>query len=188
MLVAVAVGAAVQSLGCATPEQRHRVLTFFFDGVPPLYPEEAEPMPGEPVDGQEQQLAQVRSTASDASVHGPVAERECDGCHLTEGSNRLRAEREDLCWSCHDQEDFFGEVVHGPVASGYCVGCHDPHRSDHPTLLMRAPADLCEHCHDEHNFEDLPDHRVEQGDDCQSCHDPHTASRKYMLKSDEESS
>ena len=41
MAIAVlALGLAVQSIGCATPEERHRVLTIFFDGVPPLYPEE----------------------------------------------------------------------------------------------------------------------------------------------------
>jgi predicted CXXCH cytochrome family protein len=188
MAVAVAMGAAVQSLGCATPEQRHRVLSFFFDGVPPLYPEEPEPMQYEPVGGQGQQLAEVRPTASDTSVHGPVAERKCNGCHVADFSNRLKAEKEDLCWNCHEREDFGGEVMHGPVAAGYCGGCHDPHRSDHLFLLMRAPADLCEYCHDELNFESFLDHRVEQGDDCQSCHDPHAAGRKYMLKSDEEPS
>jgi predicted CXXCH cytochrome family protein len=188
MLVAVAMGAAVQSLGCATPEQRHRVLTFFFDGVPPLYPEEPGPMPAEPVDGQGQQLAQAGPAAGEISVHGPVAKRECDGCHDADYSNRLKAEKEDLCWTCHEQDDFGGEVVHGPVAAGYCGGCHDPHESDYPFLLMRAPADLCEYCHDPLDFESLPDHRVEQGDGCQSCHDPHAAGRKYMLNSDEESS
>jgi predicted CXXCH cytochrome family protein len=187
MMVAAAVGVAAQSLGCATPEQRHRVLTFFFDGVPPLYPEEPEPMPGEPVDGQDQKIAQARPAASDRSVHGPVAKRQCDGCHAS-GSNRLKAEGEDLCWNCHEQEEFDGEVVHGPVAAGYCVGCHDPHRADYPFLLIRAPADLCEDCHDEFNFASLPDHRIERGDDCRSCHDPHAARRKYMLTSDEESS
>ena len=187
-VAAVAMGAAVQSLGCATPEQRHRVLTFFFDGVPPLYPEEPEPMPDEGVNGRDPQLAQVRPAASDISVHGPVAMRECDACHASEYSNVLIAEKEDLCWACHDQEDFGGEVVHGPVAAGFCDGCHDPHRSDHRSLLVRAPADICEYCHNTLNFESLPDHRVEQGDDCQSCHDPHAAGRKYMLMSDEESS
>jgi predicted CXXCH cytochrome family protein len=187
MMVAVAVGAAVQVLGCATPEQRHRVLTFFFDGVPPLYPEEPETMLGEPVDGQEPQSLPSRPTVSDASVHPPVQERECGGCHETDRSNRLKAKKEDLCWICHEREDFVGNVVHGPVASGYCLGCHDPHRSDHPFLLMRSPADLCENCHDAFNFESLPEHRLEQGDDCKSCHDPHAAGREYMLKSDEES-
>jgi predicted CXXCH cytochrome family protein len=172
---------------CRASDARRPSRDIFFDGVPPLYPEEPEPMPGEPVDGQEQQLAQVRPTASDMSVHGPIAKRECDGCHVTDRSNALKAEEEDLCWTCHEQEEFVGEVVHGPVASGYCVGCHDPHRSDYPSLLVRAPADLCEHCHDELNFASLPDHRIEQGDDCQSCHDPHAAGRKFMLKSDEES-
>ena len=187
MVVAAAMGAAAQSLGCATPEQRHRVLTFFFDGVPPLYPEEPGPMSDEPVDGQGQRLAQVRPTAIDVSVHGPVAKRECNGCHATDYSNRLKAEGEDLCWTCHEREDFGGKVVHGPVAAGFCGGCHDPHRSEHAFLLVRAPAELCEYCHDALSFESLPDHRVEQGDDCQGCHDPHAAGRKYMLKGDAES-
>jgi predicted CXXCH cytochrome family protein len=164
------------------------VLTFFFDGVPPLYPEEPEPMPAEPLDGQGRELAQLRPAASERSVHGPVAKKECGACHATDFSNRLKVEKQELCWMCHDREDFGGEVVHGPVAAGYCGGCHDAHRSDHRFLLMRAPAEICEYCHDELNFEVLPDHRVEQGDDCQSCHDAHAAGRRYMLKSDEESS
>jgi predicted CXXCH cytochrome family protein len=188
MVVAVAMGAAVQSLGCATPEQRHRVLTFLFDGVPPLYPEEPEPTPYEPVDSQDQQLARVRPAAGDMSVHGPVAKRDCSACHATDYSNRLKAEKEDLCWTCHDPEGFGGEVVHGPVAAGYCGECHDPHRSDYRFLLLRAPEDLCEHCHDALSFESLPDHRAEQGGDCHSCHDPHAADLEYMLKSDDEAS
>ena len=44
-IAALALALAVQGIGCATPEQRHRFLTIFFDGVPPLHPVEPAPVP-----------------------------------------------------------------------------------------------------------------------------------------------
>jgi predicted CXXCH cytochrome family protein len=188
VLVAVASGAAAQSLGCATPEQRHRVLTFFFDGVPPLYPEEAEPATEEVPADEAPRLARVRPRRRPLSVHGPVAEKDCEQCHASDYSNQLTEPKEDLCWSCHDPEDFPGEVVHGPVAAGFCDGCHDPHRSAYPSLLVSAGGELCDTCHDQTGFANIDEHRSERGDDCQGCHDPHAADREYMLKRDAEPS
>jgi predicted CXXCH cytochrome family protein len=189
-VLSVALAATVSSLGCATPEQRHRVLTFFFDGVPPLPSDEPEPEP-EPAEWTEDtalQLADIGEDESTYSVHGPVAEKECQECHASSYSNRLTMTGEDLCWSCHDLEDFPGEQVHPPVAGGFCLGCHDPHRSKNPFLLVRSPEEICDHCHDQQTFAAIEDHRAEQGSDCQGCHDVHASDRRYMLKNDEDSS
>ena len=186
-IAALALGLVVQGIGCTTPEQRHRILTIFFDGVPPLYPEEPELVPEGLGEGDTPQVEQARVVNRTASVHGPVAEKACGECHSSRYSNELKAEKEDLCWTCHDPEDFAGEVVHGPVAAGFCQGCHDPHRSQYEYLLLSDKADLCESCHEQYDMAAIPEHS--SGDDrlCQSCHDPHAADRKYMLKRNEDS-
>lgn len=177
----------VQSFGCATAEQRHRVLTFFFDGVPPLASDEPEVVAGDLPELGESQLALAQPVARSVSVHGPVAEKECDECHESAFSNRLRKTDGLLCWSCHDPEDFPGDQRHGPVAGGLCNGCHDPHRSPNPFLLVSKPEEICSHCHNQQTFAAIADHRAEKGSDCQRCHDVHASDRKYMLTDDADS-
>ncbi|MBW2691403.1 MAG: hypothetical protein JRE57_02045 [Deltaproteobacteria bacterium] len=187
-IAALTLGLALQGVGCATPEERHRLLTIFFDGVPPLYPEEPEPIPEEPDEGVSPRIARARAASRTASVHGPVAEKECDQCHSSRYSNKLKAEKEELCWTCHDPEDFAGEVVHGPFAAGFCQACHDPHRSKFEYLLISDKTDLCESCHVQYDMAAIPEHSSGEDRLCQSCHDPHAAARKFMLKGDEDSS
>jgi predicted CXXCH cytochrome family protein len=68
--------------------------------------------------------------------------------------------------------------IHDPVADKECEECHASARSNR---LVAPKQDLCWSW-------GLADHRAEKGEDCQSCHDPHAASRKYMLKRDEDQS
>ena len=187
-IAALTLGLVVQGVGCATPEERHRLLTIFFDGVPPLYPEDPEPLLDEPDDEIAPQVARARGANRIVSVHGPVAEKECDQCHSSRYPNRLKAEKEDLCWTCHDPEDFAGAVVHGPFAAGFCQACHDPHRSKYEYLLLSDKADLCESCHEQYDVAAIPEHSSGEDRLCQSCHDPHAAERKFMLKADEDPS
>jgi predicted CXXCH cytochrome family protein len=187
-IAALTLGLALQGLGCATPEERHRLLTIFFDGVPPLYPEEPEPLPEGPDEGNVPPVVRSRAISRIASVHGPVAEKECDQCHSSRYSNKLKVEKEELCWTCHDREDFAGAVVHGPFAAGFCEACHDPHRSKYEYLLVSDETDLCESCHEQYDVAAIPEHSSDEDRLCQSCHDPHAAARKFMLKADEDSS
>jgi predicted CXXCH cytochrome family protein len=187
-IAALALALAVQGIGCTTPEQRHRVLTIFFDGVPPLHPVEPAPAPEEFEEGEPPQVARTAVVNRITSVHGPVAEKECDQCHSTRNSNRLKMEGPNLCWTCHDREDFAGAVVHGPFAAGFCQGCHDPHRSQYEFLLLSDKADLCEGCHEQYDMAAIPEHSSGEDRLCQSCHDPHASERKYMLKENEDPS
>jgi predicted CXXCH cytochrome family protein len=187
-IAALALALAVQGIGCTTPEQRHRVLTIFFDGVPPLHPVEPAPAPEEFEEGKPPQVARTAVVNRITSVHGPVAEKECDQCHSTRNSNRLKMEGPNLCWTCHDREDFAGAVVHGPFAAGFCQGCHDPHRSQYEFLLLSDKADLCEGCHEQYDMAAIPEHSSGEDRLCQSCHDPHASERKYMLKENEDPS
>jgi predicted CXXCH cytochrome family protein len=177
---------ALQGIGCATPEERHRLLTIFFDGVPPLYPEEPERVLEGLEEGETPQARPAVAVNLKASVHGPYAEKECDQCHSSRYSNKLKAEKEELCWTCHDPEDFAGEVVHGPFAAGFCQACHDPHRSQYEYLLVSDRTDLCESCHEQYDMAAIPEHSSGEDRLCQSCHDPHAAAQKYMLKRNED--
>jgi predicted CXXCH cytochrome family protein len=187
-IAALTLGLVVQGIGCATPEERHRILTIFFDGVPPLYPEKIEPLPEDLEEGNAPQVARVRATNRIVSVHGPVAEKECDQCHSSRYSNKLKVEKEELCWTCHDREDFVGEVVHGPFAAGFCQACHDPHRSQYDYLLVSDKTDLCKSCHEQYDMAAISEHSSGEDRLCQSCHDPHAAERKFMLKGNEDPS
>ncbi len=187
-IAALTLGLVLQGIGCATPEERHRLLTIFFDGVPPLYPEEAELALEDSGESETPQVRRTRAVNPNATVHGPYAEKECEQCHSSRYSNRLKVERKDLCWTCHDREDFPGAVVHGPFEAGYCEGCHHPHRSEHEYLLHSDQADLCVGCHVQYDAEAIVEHRGDDERLCQSCHDPHASERKYMLKENEDSS
>jgi predicted CXXCH cytochrome family protein len=187
-IAVLTLGLALQVFGCATPEERHRLLTIFFDGVPPLYPEEPEWVLEDPEEGETPQAKPAVAVNLNASVHEPYGNKECEECHSTRYSNQLKAEGEDLCWTCHDREDFSDEVVHGPFAAGFCQGCHEPHRSEYEYLLVSDRADLCEGCHERYDMAAIPEHSGGDERLCQSCHDPHAAERKYMLKGNEDSS
>ena len=181
-------GLAAQGIGCATPEERHRILTILFDGVPPLHPVEPVLVPEGLEEGDTLQLALSMVVERKVSVHGPVAEKECGQCHLSRYSNQLKAEKEALCWTCHDRKDFAGEVVHGPFESGFCQACHDPHRSQYEHLLVSDSKDLCEGCHEQYDMAALAEHSTGEDRLCQSCHDPHASEREYMLKENEDRS
>lgn len=187
-IAVLTLGLVLQGIGCATPEERHRLLTIFFDGVPPLHLEEFEPIPQEIDEEVAQSVTRERVGERIVSVHGPVAEKECDQCHASRYSNKLKVEKEKLCWTCHDPEDFAGEVVHGPFSAGFCQACHDPHRSKHEYLLVSDRTDLCKSCHQQYDVAAIPEHSGAEDRLCQSCHDPHAGARKFMLKADEDPS
>ncbi|MDH3519176.1 MAG: cytochrome c3 family protein [Myxococcales bacterium] len=183
--LAALVGAlALAGTGCATPEQRHRLLSFFFDGVPPLHP--AEPAPEALAAGGTAQRGPVVAAVI-VSVHDPFADKDCDLCHAA-FSNTLREEKQSLCWSCHDVDDFSGDVIHPPVAAGYCVGCHSPHRSQFQHLLLRTEAELCTYCHDSRDLSPGEAHRDVEGEDCRRCHEPHASDAAYLLRQDDSAS
>jgi predicted CXXCH cytochrome family protein len=176
--VRVALLVAVLGAGCMSPERRYRVLTFLFDGVPP---------PGQvaAVEEPKRLAAGERRVARRARRPVPIFirhEAECEECHSRDRApNRLAAPRQELCWDCHDREEFEGEVVHGPVAAGECVECHSPHKSKFPSLLLSKGSSICAKCHDRRTFPSVDQHRVERGDECLDCHDPHAGDRDYML-------
>ncbi|MEW6117898.1 MAG: cytochrome c3 family protein [Nitrospirota bacterium] len=154
-----------------TEEQKYRVLSFFFDGVPPPVKESGQE-PGE-------EASKTTAVRQRFTAHGPYAARFCDACHLR-GSNKLLMPVEELCLNCHTLSTA-KKKLHGPLAAGSCNVCHDPHGSSYRYLLVSDSKTFCYHCH---NQSDVMRRPVHQGTDleCTMCHDAHAADSEFLLK------
>lgn len=166
------------AIGCATPEERYRTLSFFFDDVPLPESMRAASASDVPTLAQETAPAVAQRLEVVWVIHDPG----CDECHTSKETQLPYARPPDLCWDCHDAQDFTDAVPHGPFAAGACLQCHNPHKSRHASLLIEAPADLCASCHDATTFPELEQHQAIQGQDCIECHNPHAAPARYMLQ------
>ena len=162
--------------------ERRRVLTFFFDGVPPSGGAGFE---GEPFDVNSAELEQTGQKPA-WYVHEP--QKDCTNCHRRQSTGgfssqtRLIAPVPQLCHKCHDDPAVSASFVHGPVAVGQCLFCHNPHRSKVEHLLREAEPKLCYLCHDTSMIELIPAHLTQQTSACTDCHDPHAGSAKALLK------
>jgi predicted CXXCH cytochrome family protein len=165
---------ALVSAGCQAAT-RHRILTIFFDGVPPPRSRTAQ--------GSLQGAAQagVQSVRrSGQGEHGPYAAKLCNACHEAGTTNNLLAPRDEICSRCHELR-LDAAYVHGPAASGGCLVCHDPHSSGHPYLLQSESNAFCLKCHDRDSVARVKAHAGAAGE-CTDCHDAHMSQQKYLLK------
>lgn len=168
---------------CDDEEQRHEMLTFFFDGVPPLEREEMIDVNSTDSGGQQMQ----KDTGPAWIIHKPS--RECTNCHdMTKkprwATPEFTKEPLQLCYDCHPGSNYSGSVdyVHGPVAVGACMRCHNPHRSRHKHLLKLPVPGICQQCHEKEDIESIADHAVES--ECLNCHVGHSSSAKALLRKD----
>ena len=170
ILISLVAGLCV---GCDATS-RHKVLTFFFDGVPPLREGAAQaelpsgpaiPVPARPASFQE---------------HGPYAAKMCNACHGEGMGNALVVPANQLCARCHDLK-LDKTYLHGPLASGGCLVCHDPHSSRYRPLLVSESDDFCFHCHDREAVANNEAHG-DIREPCTTCHDAHMSDKKYLLK------
>ncbi|MBI4602052.1 MAG: hypothetical protein HY721_08830 [Planctomycetes bacterium] len=171
--------------GCSR-ERRHAVLTFFFDGVPPL---DAVGAAAPEVSSQFIREGTLQVTRLDMVRHKPFERNECTGCHPKERSFWLEQDfdRIGLCFKCHEHEPFRDRLeklsfVHGPVAVKSCLLCHDPHESIHRGLLVLPEPRLCYECHDRGLMLEDPQHLGEGPETCLRCHDPHGGAAPFFLK------
>ncbi len=126
-----------------------------------------------------------QGTLSGKILHGPVAQKKCEGCHLlTDATGHLFSYvvgQSKLCAFCHTQSN--RTVVHEPFAKGDCTGCHDPHGSDHEFILLDDPAGtLCFRCH---KIEDFKSRKYVHGPvaagACIVCHEAHSSWTQHLL-------
>ncbi|MBF0559994.1 MAG: hypothetical protein HQL08_14580 [Nitrospirae bacterium] len=159
-----------------TPEQRHKVLSFFFDGVP---------LPGA-ADKPEERIATLRKeqqldTMGTFRAHGPYEAKLCIACH-SGGSNALLLPVEELCLYCHTQViSQAKKKLHGPVAAGGCKVCHNPHGSPYPFFLMEESKKFCFYCHNKDDVLKRDVHKQTQ-EQCTVCHSAHSSENEYLLK------
>ncbi len=164
------------SAGCSTVKH-HRVLSFFFDGVP------------DPASAVVSTAPAVQASVGRQLVrpgeHGPYAAKLCDSCHDAKATNALVVPAEQLCVRCHEL-GAAKAYVHGPLASGGCLVCHDPHRSANRFLLVSASDVFCLRCHDRQTLSPLGgggvDAHAGESANCTECHEAHMSDRKYLLR------
>jgi predicted CXXCH cytochrome family protein len=160
-------------MACSGP-RGHQILTFFFDGVPPLSE------PGAPSAGRRAGDSAAASMAAPVSEHGPYAAKLCEGCHEPGRANALVVPADQLCGRCHAL-DLNKKFVHGPLNAGGCLVCHDPHRSNHEYLLLADSGAFCLGCHEQRSLLPVEGHEA-AGPSCTSCHEAHMSDRQYLLK------
>lgn len=193
--------------GCNTVTG-HKVLTFFFTGVPPLGEKEKQEEPEKPSVA----ATKARAVVVKAQLysHGPYAANECYRCHEVSASGGFRgfgkkeeaagalakpgivpgkmvAPLLELCSGCHDTKSPLraasrGLWVHGPVSAGYCVVCHAPHAGPEPYLLLKKADDLCVECHAAGLITNQAVHKDKH--ECTACHNPHLGKDSRLLKAD----
>jgi predicted CXXCH cytochrome family protein len=174
------VGCALILLACS-PQSRHRVLSFIFDGVPPPGSVEArEPSVAElMVQGQPGVSGPVDPQIQWASVHAPYAEERCDACHEGLLTDVIAATDQSRCLGCHGETALTERWDHGPVAAGQCRICHEAHVSIHPNLQSQAQPALCVMCHDAPDLMTaIPAHLGQADLSCTACHDPHRSTAR----------
>ena len=126
-------------------------------------------------------------------IHVPVAEGECEICHVSTSDHHPNKKKTDfslsdpvpqLCYQCHASFSAF-KSIHAAVKNGDCLKCHDVHSSKKPGLLKYAirPAELCYRCHDKSRFDGSKfKHGPSSGGYCLVCHDPHASQESPILK------
>lgn len=171
---------------CACSETaRYRVLSTFFDGVPPPPGMPAPEQPRIAIADQggslfSESMRRLRAEKPPppeipriVSVHEPVAQRQCGECHdMNAPGSGLRHDAT-YCDKCHKEQRVREGWDHGPMNLGTCIPCHEPHRSRYEHLLAKAMPALCVDCHDSPELPGQDYHVVENYDGCIACHDPH---------------
>ncbi len=164
---------------------RHRVLTFFFEGVPPLDADKKEVVTKKPVEDPAVEVEPVK-IIKQTRPSGHEPSRDCNQCHQERGGwdkNRLTRPLPDLCYKCHTDYSDASAYLHGPIAVGDCVVCHNPHGAQNIHLQRAPQPDLCYQCHLQEDVGSIAEHRDEEHQICSDCHDPHMGSTRNFLKS-----
>ena len=184
----------VAVIGCNS-DVRYRILSFFFDGVPPPEGATTRPTPvvgpwGIPLDPDDPEAKKFLARAAargpakyePAFLHQPFEKRLCAECHNPEKSYQAPV-ADDTCAKCHAPYYRYrsDDWVHGPVALGMCATCHKSHQSKYPGLLTMDVPDMCFSCHDASRILWRPQHAGAETLRCTKCHDPHLAGNRLLL-------
>lgn len=179
----------LMALGACNAGTRYKMLSFFFDGVPP--PRGYPARPGSQLEekttstlraamaagARRRAPAAVPTALPIVSTHPPVANKQCDQCHDTRRGLALFANEIQLCDRCHGKMRKEKKWNHGPINLGSCLPCHRAHDSPYPHLLDKPIPALCLGCHEEPSLGKCPrgnpDKIPPKAAKCIDCHDPH---------------
>ena len=126
-----------------------------------------------------------QNLAQDKSVHGPIRQGDCGGCHLSHNSpfrKLLRGEGASFCYSCHKKEPFTRKFGHEPVEAGRCLDCHTHHQSNVASLIKPSSGLFCYECHDPKLGEGKSVHKPVATGECVNCHLIHSSDSDNLLK------
>jgi predicted CXXCH cytochrome family protein len=172
--------------GCTT-ETKHRWLTFFFDGVPPVGAE-TNPPPAIAYDEEGRAVGVFMPSTNAAPApappftrHPPYEDRQCTECHESKFSVRLKGTQLQVCFACHENFLPALKVKHQPAENGECTACHDSHGSPLPKMLTKAVPALCAECHDDVLAKGAVKHQPVENGECSACHAAHGSAQKGLL-------
>ena len=192
--------------GCSPPT-RHKVLNFFFTGIPPLEEDAVIEQSKEQLISPAVSLRRIKAPKETLFSHPVWAAGICDPCHATSSDysvpgvkqksasvfktgggmvGKLTLPKNMLCIQCHKDKTPQRAMaenlwLHNTTAKGDCLACHDPHQSKNRKTLRQPPARLCiTSCHDKGTYIVTPVHQT--GDECLTCHNPHLGSNRNLLK------
>jgi predicted CXXCH cytochrome family protein len=197
-------GVLITAVAGCDRHTKHKVLTFFFTGVPSLEEEQKAALEKD----KPPQLAEEAAPLPTFYTHPLTASRQCKLCHQTTanfsmfGGRTTRAvafrkgmvspgplvrPRNELCIKCHKDKSAaealaLGQRLHPTSAKGDCYACHDPHQSTNPYMLLETPQQICIPCHTDPKVMELAAHK--QPGDCLTCHNPHLGKNRLLLKTD----
>ncbi len=179
----VSVAVLVIASSCSR-EVTHRVLTFLYDGVPPLEAgpvqpeiELAEAGPAGAAEGGAPGGAEAKKSYS----HPAYRKNLCGGCHDVDGGRLLKTAREGLCQTCHPDKPAKKKFVHGPVAVNGCLACHHFHKAPFPKVLIADAQSLCFRCHVTEELATDRHHATIKEERCIVCHDAHGGDDRFFL-------
>ena len=211
MIRILLVGVLIAAIAGCDRHTKHKVLTFFFTGVPPL--DDGKKAEAEKTEPPEVPTTEQKSILAPKRFSHPLwAAGRCDQCHQTsanfsvpgvkkrmpavfqkgmEPPGPLVVPRQELCVRCHTDKSPAkaqqeGLWLHNTQAKGECHKCHDPHQSDHQYLLLETPRLICIPCHKEAEMmpkvKDKEAHK--KPGECLSCHNPHLGKDRNLLTKD----
>jgi len=195
----------ITSISGCDRQAKHKVLTFFFTGVPPLE-EQAQKKEGAEKD-KTKEVEKKAAPQPTLYTHPLTAARLCNQCHQTTANFGLFGQkgrpfiygkgglapgplvvpRKELCTTCHKDKSAAETIteglwLHPTSAKGDCYVCHDPHQSTSPYMLLETPQQICIPCHTDPKVIELEAHK--QPGDCLTCHNPHLGKNRLLLKKD----
>ena len=183
-VLSVSVAVVLAVAAACSHETTHRVLVFFYDGVPSLdddaVPAEGvmpEPAPGTTTPQQPRHLQARRKMYT----LPPYAENNCEGCHNVRNGRLVKSAREGLCQTCHPDKPPKKKYVHGPMAVNGCLMCHHYHKSEYPKVLLADAQTLCFHCHEKREMRTDEHHATIEQELCIDCHDAHGGDDRLFL-------